>query len=133
MDYAELLKRAQQQTQSGSKGERYAVPQFEIEHEGNKTLVKNCAKVAAQLRRSPDHVSKFIIKESGTSGEMDGNTLVLHTKVTQHTLNEKLLKYCKQFVYCSTCEKPDTSIEESGGVIVIQCEACGEEHTAPVE
>jgi translation initiation factor 2 subunit 2 len=125
MNYEELLENAYQDVEVCEDCERFEILKVTGHHEGVRTVITNFVKVAACLRRKPEHLLKFLRKELGISGEISGDRLILSRKVSSKDVNAKIEKYAKQYVICSKCGKPDTEIEDEGGKFVIRCLACG--------
>jgi translation initiation factor 2 subunit 2 len=96
-----------------------------IEFQGNKTLIKNFGEILSVLRRSPPHLSKYLLKELATPGNVQGNVLILQRKVSEEILQKKIESYIKEFVFCKVCNKPDTKLVKEGRFYFLKCEACG--------
>ncbi len=126
MDYAALLKRAREQLpESVFEKERFEIPKSRGHVEGNKTVISNFSKIADTLRRPQEHLLKFILKELATPGILRNNELIIGTKVAASRINEKIKQYAHEFVLCSECGKPDTSIVREGELASLRCQACG--------
>jgi len=107
MEYSELLKRARKNLpESVFERERFEFPKVRGHLEGNKTIISNFFQIAAALRREPDHLLKFILKELATPGEIRRSHLVLGAKVSASRINEKIKQYTDEFVFCKECGKP---------------------------
>lgn len=125
-EYEELLKKAMEKIpKKVSSGERFKVPLVNIEIQGNKTLVKNFGEILSVLRRSANHLSKYLFKELATPGNVQGNVLILQRKVSEEILQKKIESYVKEFVFCKVCNKPDTKLVKEDRVLFIKCDACG--------
>jgi len=132
MEYEELLDEAYKNIQKPKdSGERFETPKIKGHFEGKKTILSNFAQIVAQLRRKPEHFQKFLLKELAASGHLDGERLVLNSKVPSSKINEKIEQYAKEFVLCRECKKPDTELkkESSSRVTFIHCLACGAKHS----
>ncbi len=125
MDYEQLLSTAFEKIKPCEKCERFEIRKVAGHIEGSKTIISNFLQVAGCLRREPEHLAKFLFKELATSGEMDGDRLILTRKVTSQNVNEKVEKYANYFVLCSKCGKPDTELVDENGQMVMRCLACG--------
>jgi len=110
--------------------ERFEVPKVQGHIEGNKTIVTNFFQIAAQLRRNPDHLLKFLQREMATPGIIKDDRLILGRKIGSAQINEKIERYSKIFVICKECGKPDTQLIKEGGVLMIKCMVCGARHPA---
>jgi len=105
--------------------ERFEIPLVSGHHQGNRTIVVNFQPIVKVLRRDVNHFLKFLTKEVASQAKLDGPRLVFMRKVSSSLLNTKIQKYCKSYVLCKTCGKPDTKLIEENGVESIQCSACG--------
>lgn len=105
------------------KAQRFEVPQVKGKLIKSRTVISNFRDIAKHLSREEDHLSKFMLKEVGVRGEVDGRgDLVLHSRFQPAALNKAVSKYFETFVKCSHCNSPDTYFNEPGS---IQCKACG--------
>lgn len=106
--------------------ERFEIPKVKGHIQGNRTVISNFLQIAAVLRRKPEHVLKFILKELATPGELKkSGSLMFGSKVSASRINEKIRKYAEEFVLCSECGKPDTTLAVEEGVTFMRCTACG--------
>jgi len=106
---------------------RFEVVKVKGHHEGVRTIISNFGQVVTCLRRSPEHVMKFLSKELASSVEMKGERLILSRKLASKEINEKIERYVKRFVLCPKCGKPDTELEV-GTKTFLRCLACGERY-----
>ncbi|MDP2946539.1 MAG: translation initiation factor IF-2 subunit beta [Nanoarchaeota archaeon] len=127
-NYEQLLNEAYKNVKQVECGERFEVPKVNGRHEGTKTVITNFLKIVSCLRRSQEHVLKFLGKELASSGEISGERLIFSRKLSSREINEKIEKYVNSFVICSRCKKPDTELTEEGNKIFLKCLACGEKH-----
>jgi translation initiation factor 2 subunit 2 len=107
---------------------RFEVPAIEGHIEGKKTIMTNFLNIASYIRRDPEHFQKFILKELATSGQRDGDRLVLNNKIPSSKVNAKIDQYVKEFVICKECGKPDTELRKENRLNFIHCLACGAKH-----
>lgn len=124
--YEQLLDEAYKKVrvvQTGS--DRFEIPPVQGMVEGKNTIITNISAIADYIRRSVDHLAKFLQRELATSGKMDNNRLILNTKVPSIKVNEKIQLYSKEFVLCNECKKPDTEIISDKGIKLKHCLACG--------
>lgn len=105
--------------------ERFVVPKVTGHLEGNKTVISNFLQIASQLRRTPEHLLKYISRETAAKGEIKRQLLVFNTKIPASKINEKLEQYVDTYVICKECGKPDTKISKEGIVTFMRCQACG--------
>jgi len=128
-NYEQLLEKAYSSIPASKTtgGERFEPPVAETFTQGNKTIIKNYGFICSRLRRKPEELAKYLSKELAAPAviESNGEQLVLQTKLSNRTVNEKLSFYIQNAVLCSECGKPDTHITLTQGVRVLVCEACG--------
>ncbi len=125
MVYENLLNTAYEQIKPVEGCDRFEVRKVEGRIEGSKTIISNFGQVVNCMRRSPEHVSKFLFKALATCGEVNGERLVLARKVNSSEINEKIEKYVNEYVRCKDCKKPDTELVSEGGKVIMRCMACG--------
>jgi translation initiation factor 2 subunit 2 len=126
MDYEEMLKKAEEELPEQSLGgERFNLEKVMGHLEGNKTVIINLKKIAKDLRRDPNHLLKYLLRELATPGKFEGDRTIFGTKVSAVKINKKIKKYVSEFVFCSDCNKPDTNLVEEKGVTYLKCQACG--------
>jgi translation initiation factor 2 subunit 2 len=106
-------------------GERFEIPKVEGQVSGRNTLITNIAPIAAYLRRPLDHLARFLQKELAVPGKLEGDRLILATKLNSSKVNDKVQQYAKEFVLCPECGKPDTEIVSEKGIKFKHCLACG--------
>jgi translation initiation factor 2 subunit 2 len=124
--YENLLKEAYSKVKVVTTGsERFEIPKVEGQVSGKNTIITNITQIAAYLRRPIEPLAKFLLKELATSGKMEGDRLILNTKLNSAKVNDKVQQYAKEFVICSECHKPDTEIISEKGIKFKHCLACG--------
>lgn len=129
-NYEKLLNEAYSKVKKvESNGERFEIPKIEGHFEGKKTILTNFTQIAAHLRRTPEHFQKFLLKELATSGQIEGDRLILNNKVPSEKINAKIEQYAKEFVLCKECGKPDTEIIKEDRMSFLHCLACGAKHS----
>ena len=112
-----------------TKIERFEVPKIEGHFEGTKTILTNVQQIAAYVRRDINHVLKYLLRELATSGKIEGNRVVLQTKIPSTKINEKIQQYVEEFVFCKECGKPDTELKKQDAFMFVSCLACGAKHS----
>lgn len=127
MDYSELLVRAKKSMPNVVyEKERFEIPKVRGHLEGMKTIISNSTQIAQSLRRPLDHVIKYLLHELATSGELQKNgQFCLKAKIPASRINAKIRQYAHDFVLCTTCGKPDTTMKKDGKFMFVQCQACG--------
>jgi translation initiation factor 2 subunit 2 len=129
-DYEQLLNEAYSKVKvvEGNK-DRFEIPVVEGHIEGKKTIITNFLNILSHLRRDSEHFQKFILKELATSGQRDGDRLILNNKIPSSKINAKIEQYTKEFVICKECGKPDTELIKENRLSFIKCLACGAKHS----
>jgi translation initiation factor 2 subunit 2 len=126
MDYDSLLKRAREKLpEKSSDGERFQLPEANIIHEGRSTIIRNFSEIAAAMRRDKAHLFKFLLKEIGTSGNMDDTRAIFQGVVSETQINDKIKAYLEKYVICGVCGRPDTELIKGGRITQLRCHACG--------
>ncbi len=129
-DYEKLLDEAYGKVKHlGGNGERFEIPKIEGHFEGKKTILTNFSQIAAHLRRTPEHLQKFLSKELAAQSVQDKDRLILNKKISSSKINPKIEQYAKEFVLCKECGKPDTQIIKEGRMSFLHCLACGAKHS----
>lgn len=128
--YEKLLNSAYEKVkQVDSNSSRFEIPKIQGHFEGRKTILTNFMQIASYLRRNPEHLQKFLLKELATSGQIEGDRLVLNIKVPSEKINSKINQYAKEFVLCKECGKPDTELIKEDRLSFVHCLACGAKHS----
>lgn len=128
-NYEELLEKAYSKIkQVDQSSDRFEIPKIQGHFEGKKTILNNFFQIASYIRRNPEHFQKFILKEIASSGQKDGDRLILNMTVPSAKINLKVEQYVKEFVICKECKKPDTELIKEGRLTFIHCLACGAKH-----
>jgi translation initiation factor 2 subunit 2 len=129
-DYEQLLNEAYDRVKkSEGNGERFEIPKVEGHFEGKKTIVTNFLQIASHIRRNPEHLQKYMLRELAASGQMEGDRLILNMNVPSAKMNQKIEQYIKEFVICGECGKPDTELLKEDRLTFIHCLACGAKHS----
>jgi translation initiation factor 2 subunit 2 len=128
-EYEKLLEEAYSQVKRiEGNGDRFEIPKIEGHIEGKKTILTNFLQIASHLRRDPEHFQKFLLKELATSGQREGDRLVLNNKIPSTKINSRIEQYTKEFVLCKECGKPDTELKRENRLTFLHCLACGAKH-----
>ncbi len=129
-DYNKLLDSAYKEVKPiKDSGERFEIPKIQGHVEGTKTILTNMQQIASILRRKQEHLLKFLLKELATSGKIQGNQVILQTKIPSSKINNKIEQYTKEFVICKECKKPDTELIKQDRLTFVHCLACGAKHS----
>ncbi|EAN32961.1 Domain found in IF2B/IF5 family protein [Theileria parva strain Muguga] len=131
--YEELLARIQSMINannpdlSGSK--RYTIKPPQVVRVGSKKVAWiNFRDICSIMGRSMDHVHQFVLAELGTEGSIAGDgQLVLKGKYGPKNIESLLRKYITEYVTCSMCKSPNTTMERDcrARLFTQHCEACG--------
>ncbi len=108
-----------------SSGERFIVQEPRLISEGKATVFENFTVITDKLRREPDHLLKFIVRELGTAGKFDGQRLSLQGKFTTSAVTGIIYAYVQEYVTCSECGRPDTHLIKNDRIMTLRCDACG--------
>ncbi|HVO77342.1 MAG TPA: translation initiation factor IF-2 subunit beta [Methanomassiliicoccales archaeon] len=125
-DYLSLLERAKEKLpETIEKHERFTVPEPDIFQEGKTTVIRNFGDIVDALRREPEHLVQYLLRELGTPGHVEGRRLILKAKLAPQQVTDRIMSYTETFVLCSECGRPDTHINKEGRILILECEACG--------
>ncbi|MCS7134727.1 MAG: translation initiation factor IF-2 subunit beta [Candidatus Pacearchaeota archaeon] len=128
-DYEKFLEEAYSKIKKVETTERFEVPEAESSIQGNKTIFFNFYQICSILRRSPEHLSKFLSKELATQIILEKERAIFNRKLTKEQINNKIVAYVKEFVICPECKKPDTELVREKGFMFLHCLACGAKHS----
>lgn len=125
-DYDSLLNRAKEEIPEAiSTGERFELPDLEIQKEGKTTVVRNFDAILDAINREPDEVVARLLRELGAAGTYEDRRLTLQGDHGKRTIQDRLDRYVESYVICSECGRPDTHLVKDGRTLVLQCDACG--------
>jgi translation initiation factor 2 subunit 2 len=88
-------------------------------------MIQNFSEIADALNRDPQHILKFLLRELGTAGNLEGTRAIMQGKFTHYLINEKIDDYITRFIMCHECNRPDTKIIREDRIFILKCEACG--------
>jgi translation initiation factor 2 subunit 2 len=129
MDYEKLLERGMKKMpKAGEHKDRLEIPKPQIMNTGSKTFFNNLVDVASAIRRDPQQLMKFLLKELATKGEMEGKRAVFQGFFTFDVINRKIELYIKTYVTCPECGKLDSKLLKEDRYTFVKCEACGARH-----
>jgi translation initiation factor 2 subunit 2 len=125
-EYSKLLNRAKSKLPHETEvHERLKIPEPDVMVEGKTTVIRNFGDIADTLRRDPQHMFGYIIRELGTAGALDGKRATLKGNATFAQISDRLARYVDEYVMCSECSRPDTKIVKEDRVQILVCETCG--------
>ena len=129
-DYKQLLEEARKELpEHVFQKERFEMPKVKGHIQGSRTVISNFLQIANDLRRDPDHMLKFVLRELATPGEIKkSGSVIVGSKVPASRINDKIRQYANTYVFCYDCGKPDRKIEKVGSLSFIKCSACGNRH-----
>ncbi len=125
-DYENLLDRAIEQLPPEIfETKRFSVPKAYSVIQGNRTFIQNFREISDALNRDPQHLLKYLLRELGTAGNLEGGRAIMQGKFTHYLINERINDYVDKFVICQECSRPDTRIIREDRIFILKCEACG--------
>lgn len=139
--YDALLNRAIAKSPNfSSSGERFVVPRPKTFIEGRTTVWDNFEEIRDKVNRE-DHFLKYLLKEMGTAGKVEGNRLILQGRFTSDSIAALVEEYVGEYVRCAECGRPDTKLVKYERITTLKCDACGaqrsiqkrRQHTASVK
>lgn len=128
-NYEKLLEQAYKKIKPIESKERFVIPEVESHIEGIRTIVSNFLQIASYLRRSPEHLEKFLQKELATPSKIENERLIMIKKIPSKKIDERIKIYVEKYVLCKECGKPDTELIKEGNFYFIRCLACGAKHS----
>ena len=125
-DYEELLDRAIAKLPDiETTDARFVIPEPRTFSEGKATILDNFGNIADILNRDPDHLMKYLTRELGTAGKIEGSRAVFQGRFTRTQLADNIQAYVDEYVMCSECGRPDTQLVRVDRVLILKCSACG--------
>jgi translation initiation factor 2 subunit 2 len=125
-EYLSLLEKAKDELPDTiEKHERFSVPEVDVFQEGKQTVIRNFGDIVDALRRDPEHLLHFLLRELGAPGSVEGRRAIIKAKISPSQVTDRIGNYTETWVLCSECGRPDTHIVKDGRVLVLECEACG--------
>ena len=129
MEYEKLLKEGKSKlVNTAVTKERFDIPKVSGHIQGNKTIIVNFSGMCSLVRRPLEQLLKYLQRELATPADIKGGRLELGRKISSAIINEKIEKYCRDFVLCKECGKPDTQLLKENRVLFMKCTACGAKH-----
>lgn len=127
ISYEELLERTIKQLPPRRVAkERLEVEPPEVVVSGKRTFIMSFKKVCDTINRDPHLVLRYLLKELGASGNVEGDAAVIYSTATGKMIRDLLSIFMKNYVYCPVCESPDTILKREGRRLMqLRCMACG--------
>ncbi|MGP8330739.1 MAG: translation initiation factor IF-2 subunit beta [Methanosarcinaceae archaeon] len=125
-DYEALLNRAIKNLPDMETTDvRFVIPEPRIFIEGKTTVLDNFSNIVGVLNRDSDHLMKFLTREMGTAGKLEGGRAIFQGKFPKELIKSNIDSYVEEYVICSECSRPDTQLIKVERVLVLKCSACG--------
>ena len=125
-DYDSLLEAAYEAVPDTVRSaERFEIPTVDVLSEGKMTIIRNFVEVCEKIRRDPNDVLKYLLREFGTAGNLEGRRAVLKSRIPENSIQSRFNTYVETYVICSECGRPDTELIREGRVLMLKCDACG--------
>ena len=126
MNYNDLLDRAIFKLPNEKVlNERFTVPDIKLYSEGKTTIIDNFLLISDVLRRDKDHLMKYLTRELGTAGKIEGQKALFQGHFTKEQISINIKSYINEYVICSECNRPDTTLEKIDRILILKCAACG--------
>jgi translation initiation factor 2 subunit 2 len=124
--YDKLLSRAHEKLPTiMDSSERFQVPEVELIYEGKTSILRNFGEIVEVINREADHLLKYLLREIGTAGSIEGRRVIFKGKVVKKQIDDRIKNYVEIYVLCSECHRPDTKMTKDGRILVLECDACG--------
>lgn len=104
---------------------RFIIPSPKVFSEGRTTVLDNFKDIVSVLNRDPDHVMKFLLREMGTAGKIEGSRAIFQGKFTADLIWMQINRYVEEFITCQECGRPDTHLNKQDRILMLKCDACG--------
>jgi len=127
-DYKKLLEAGMKKIKKTESSRRFEVPKSKVMISGSRTIFNNFYEISDALRRNPQHLLKFLLKELATSVDMQEKKVIFVGNFTSDLVDKKINLYMKTYVLCPECGKPDTKLLKEDRNYYVVCEACGAKH-----
>ncbi|KAJ2164434.1 translation initiation factor eIF-2 beta subunit, partial [Coemansia sp. RSA 353] len=115
---------------TGEKRKYTIVPPIVTPDGIKRTIFANIEDISKRMHRSPEHVTRYLYAELGTTGSVDqGQHLVIKGRFKQKQIENVLRHYIAEYVACKTCKSGDTSLSKENSLSFIKCESCGSTRT----
>ncbi len=125
-DYEALLDRAiKNLPDMETTDARFVIPEPKMILEGKTTILDNLLNIADVLNREPDHLMKYLTREMGTAGKIEGMRAIFQGRFSKEQMSSNINAYVEEFVMCSECSRPDTQLMKMERILVLKCSACG--------
>ena len=125
-DYKAMLNRAYKNLPDiVTEVDRFQIPRAIVTRQGRRSVIQNFREIAERLQRPPEHILKFLLRETATRGNFDGDKVVFQGRFNADSIRNLIEIYTNKYVICPVCGRPDTNVERDKRLSFLQCDACG--------
>jgi translation initiation factor 2 subunit 2 len=125
-DYKAMLSRAYENLPDVvAEVDRFQIPRAIVRRQGRRSVIQNFKEIAERLQRPPEHLLKFLLRETATRGNFDGAKVVFQGRFNADSVRNLIEIYTKKYVICPVCGRPDTNVVRDKRLSFLQCDACG--------
>jgi translation initiation factor 2 subunit 2 len=125
-DYKTMLNRAYKNLPEVMvEQDRFQLPRAIVTRQGRRSVIQNFKEIAERLQRPPEHILKFLLRETATRGNFDGDKVVFQGRFNADSIRNLVEIYTNKYVICPVCGRPDTHVIRDKRLSFLQCDACG--------
>ena len=125
-DYKTMLSRAYEKLPEVlTEEDRFQIPRAIVTRQGRRSVIQNFKEIAERLQRPPEHILKFLLRETATRGNFDGDKVVFQGRFNADSITNLIEIYTNKYVICPVCGRPDTHVIRDKRLSFLQCDACG--------
>lgn len=125
-DYKAMLNRAYENLPDVvAEVDRFQIPRAIVRRQGRRSVIQNFKEIAERLQRPPEHLLKFLLRETATRGNFDGDKVVFQGRFNADSIRNLIEIYTNKYVICPVCGRPDTNVVRDKRLSFLQCDACG--------
>jgi len=125
-DYKAMLNRAYKNLPDiVTEVDRFQIPRAIVNRQGRRSVIQNFREIAERLQRPPEHILKFLLRETATRGNFDGDKVVFQGRFNADSIRNLIEIYTNKYVICPVCGRPDTNVVREKRLSFLQCDACG--------
>jgi translation initiation factor 2 subunit 2 len=126
MDYDASLDRALDEVPDlAERDRRLSIPDAEVQVDGAFTRLTNLSAIADALDRDPEHLHRALQRDLATNGELREGRARYNGSFDADDFGAAIEEYVAEYVTCSECGLPDTSIVVEDRTPMLRCAACG--------
>ncbi len=105
--------------------DRFNIPPVKVYFEGKTTIIDNFIYISDIIGRDNEHIMKYLTRELGTAAKIENQKAIFQGKFTKDQIESNIKSYVNEYVMCSECNRPDTTLEKNERVLILKCAACG--------